>query len=498
MPGQSTLGDEEDDELLHPEREAQPGRIARPNASSSLPGASLRGLPPPVPSASSSAPTAAAPAPGSTEDLENLAEASHLAPRPVAKPSALESRLSGDQSELVREQRTGSGISQIQHGSPDGGIGIAKPHPVVGGILRGLSTLGSVISPTIMSRIPGTEEHHDKLLTQQQGRIGEDLGEQKDQATNEETQARTDQATAAAEKDRALAAEAGKVKPKEESWKDFPQFTDVDGTPLKIEANSGQTLRVDGKPATGYKAAKIAPDKPDNPEQQFVDEYQKAHPGASVADAQHAFKKNETVTEPGNFMPLYNSKGEVTGAWDPKSGRVVKPPDAAGTTTGGHAIADKAATAVTKEAQPYQQMVDNATEAHQLADMATKGNASADVDLVLSFFKMMKGTGGAGVRFTKQEQDLILGARSAGQGLVAIGQKVIGEGQPLTPEQRQHMVDVMDLHAKAAQQHLDSMKGGESKGGGAIAQPKGATVKVPGADGHLHWSDGKQDLGIAE
>jgi hypothetical protein len=38
--------------------------------------------------------------------------------------------------------------------------------------------------------------------------------------------------------------------------------------------------------------------------------------------------------------------------------------------------------------------------------------------------------------------------------------------------------------------------------GGAAAtrggQPAGATMKVPGSDGKLHWSDGKKDLGVVE
>jgi hypothetical protein len=457
-------------------------KIARPNAGSMLPAANLRGLPPPTPSSAPTtatppaSPTPATPAIGSVEDLEAKGATSHIAPPRIAAPSAFDQHLSADEAQRAKLDK-GSGIDQF-----------SQRHHILGPILRGLSVAGSIVAPEAMAMIPGTDLHHTLLRNQNNHAIATDLGEQKTEADTGEAQANTERATAQAEKDRADAAAAGQVKPKEESWKEYPQFTDVDGAPLKIEANSGQVMRADGKPRTGFKAAKVAAEKPDNAEQQFTDEYQRAHPGASIADAQKAFKKNETVTEPGNFMPLYDEKGHVTGAWDPKSGRVVKPPDA----TGGHAIADKAGAAATKEAQPYQQMVDNATEAHTLADMATKGNASADVDLVLSFFKMMKGAGGAGVRFTQQEQNMILGARSAGQGLVAIGQKVIGEGQPLTPEQRANMVAVMDMHAKAAQQHLDSMSGKDGP-------PEGATMIVPGADGRNHYtnSEGTVDLGVA-
>jgi hypothetical protein len=39
---------------------------------------------------------------------------------------------------------------------------------------------------------------------------------------------------------------------------------------------------------------------------------------------------------------------------------------------------------------------------------------------------------------------------------------------------------------------------GMTGGGNAGAMPAGATMKVPGSDGKLHWSDGKQDLGVAQ
>jgi hypothetical protein len=39
-------------------------------------------------------------------------------------------------------------------------------------------------------------------------------------------------------------------------------------------------------------------------------------------------------------------------------------------------------------------------------------------------------------------------------------------------------------------------KTGASAAGGG--RPAGATMKVPGSDGQMHWSDGKKDLGIAQ
>jgi hypothetical protein len=120
--------------------------------------------------------------------------------------------------------------------------------------------------------------------------------------------------------------------------------------------------------------------------------------------------------------------------------------------------------AVTKQLQPYQAIVDEAQNAHTAADMANHGNASADVDLALSFFKAMKGGNGSGIRFTQQEQKMITGARNSSQDLLAIGQKVIGSGQPLTPQQRQNMLDVIDLNAGAARSAMQRLGGNVNAG----------------------------------
>lgn len=50
------------------------------------------------------------------------------------------------------------------------------------------------------------------------------------------------------------------------------------------------------------------------------------------------------------------------------------------------------------------------------------------------------------------------------------------------------------------QQLEQGKKGGVfgTQSGGPSGPPPGATMKVPGSDGKLHWSDGKRDLGVAE
>src|SRR5271170_1441741 len=84
--------------LMPPPDQAAPPRIPAPSANDKTPPLSLRGLTPPP---------AAAPSKAQTD---------------------LNARQGKDEAEAERLRSTGSGISQIQHGSPEGGIGIAKPH----------------------------------------------------------------------------------------------------------------------------------------------------------------------------------------------------------------------------------------------------------------------------------------------------------------------------------------------------------------------------------
>ncbi len=154
-------------------------RIGRPNLASSTPPLTLRGV-------------------GTRQPGDVFGQGSKT-PEQISASIPSAQRL-GDESELQRRETTGSGISQIQHGSPEGGIGIAKPHRFLGGILRGLNTVGTIagaVSPlahNIMTAIPGTEEHHSSLVNQSRGRIGEDVAQEKEEAVtanqNSEAQAR--------------------------------------------------------------------------------------------------------------------------------------------------------------------------------------------------------------------------------------------------------------------------------------------------------------------
>lgn len=186
----------------------------------------------------------------------------------------------------------------------------------------------------------------------------------------------------------------------------------------------------------------------------------------------------------GQTMMVPDGKGGMTAT-------TVKPGDtvpAGTTTTAGMAMDARAnAAGATKEAKAAQSIVDEADLAHQAAQEAANGNAEGDVDLMLSFFKTMKGSSGAGIRFTQQEQNLIKGARSSGQDLMAIGQKVIGSGQSLTPTQRENVLRIIDLHANAAKNHLNNgQQPGKTDSTLSGEAPEQRDIKTD-ADGHAYY-----------
>jgi hypothetical protein len=115
----------------------------------------------------------------------------------IASPAPIEARTAADQAELARVQSTGSGIQQFQ-----------QRHPVLGTIARIGAGVGSALFPGIAANIPGTDLHHQVVLNQDRRAVGEDLGEQKEQAGIAETGAKAEHERAGANKENADAAAA--------------------------------------------------------------------------------------------------------------------------------------------------------------------------------------------------------------------------------------------------------------------------------------------------
>lgn len=302
MPG---IYDDEDDELLDPERRLPAmGEPAQPTQ----------------------------PAPGA-------------GPR-IAKPSSGDSgippvTLRGISPQL--QQRTAQDEAQAQNLTK--GSGISQIHNGVGrGILRGLDAIGSAILPGPLSRIPGTELHHDSLVNQNSKRLGEDIGEQGKVADTAQTIGQTSAipSTIAHTEAETNALNNPQPKPKEEKWTVIPGATTPKGELIEHEENSGQVRVVPN--ISGVQPLK-EPNTPDKDKD--ISDYLAAH---NLPDSPANREKargdiaKRGQQEPGNFMPLYDDKGHVAGAWDPKSGRIVKSPEGAlpGNTAQGHTMAEKA------------------------------------------------------------------------------------------------------------------------------------------------------------
>jgi len=79
-----------------------------------------------------------------------------------AMPNVSPSQTMTDQGELNRLKATGSGVSQIQN-------------PILHGLAKFGDVAASIVAPRIAAALPGTTLHHQQLMGQEQGVIGNDL-----------------------------------------------------------------------------------------------------------------------------------------------------------------------------------------------------------------------------------------------------------------------------------------------------------------------------------
>jgi hypothetical protein len=154
---------------------------AAENPEVSIPGAAPSIAPPPSATSSlDSRPAPDSPAPIAPPPVLSGQSASPRIAPPLNENITPPTRLSADQSELGRLDSTGSGLQQFQ-----------QRHPILGTIARIGAGVGSAMFPGIAANIPGTDLHHQVLVNEARGRVGEDLGEQEKQAQIGEAQSRT-------------------------------------------------------------------------------------------------------------------------------------------------------------------------------------------------------------------------------------------------------------------------------------------------------------------
>jgi hypothetical protein len=103
-----------------------------------------------------------------------------------------------------------------------------------------------------------------------------------------------------------------------EEWKAIPQVIGPNGEPVEIESRSGN---VRFGSVSGLQQQKQP--KPDTPEQQYIDEYQRLHKGATIADAERAYTA-DTQKAPQSIMLIPGPNGTYR-AQDVRPGSTVAP-----------------------------------------------------------------------------------------------------------------------------------------------------------------------------
>jgi hypothetical protein len=206
-------------------------------------------------------------------------------------------------------------------------------------------------------------------------------------------------------------------------------------------------------------------DRPDTPEQQYLDEYQRTHPGASLDAAVRAYasatQKTPQPTPPMMFVP--NGDGTST-AVAVRPGMKVRMGAETASQVG------QEPSKIQKLVQPFDDLVSAADQAHQYAAQNT---APGDAALLLKYVDAVKPA--KGFRLTNTELNLFAHTRGALGDIQALGQR-LNNGQMLTPDQKNNMLAVIDMSAN----HAKQMKASLMSKYGQYAGQSGETTPPPG------------------
>src|ERR1700734_1996448 len=238
----------------------------------------------------------------------------------------------GDETERTRLMSTGSGISQIPGKIENSQFGQA--HPTLGKIAGyglaglaglgdlGLTTLGGGIGRLAEQQIPGTFGHHQVLLNQANRSVAQD-------ESNAEKEAQTGALQAEVPLRQAQAAAFPQEAASKEALTDA-QITNLMHPQAKTAFEDWRQKNPDAPTEDFFKAEAAAKpeQKPDTPEQQFIDEFQKTHPGGTVADAVKAYAADTQKPERGPTII------QQTGEADKIAARLGKPYETESTAAG--------------------------------------------------------------------------------------------------------------------------------------------------------------------
>jgi hypothetical protein len=224
-------------------------------------------------------------------------------------PTPLDGQIQDAQQQLQKVHMKQQPYQWNQHGV---GRNIAHVLSVAGNIA------GDIFAPSVMARIPNTQmnlkeqedELNDRLLKEQEQQSQGAL----QQANTEHLNAETPEVAPNAASARKLqgltgehvSAETNLLNKPLEEWKAIPSIIGPNGEPVEIESRSGK-VRLGGVQGTQL----LKQPKPDTPEQQYIDEYQRLHKGATIAQAERQYSL-DTQKPPQAIMLVPGENGGYT------------------------------------------------------------------------------------------------------------------------------------------------------------------------------------------
>jgi hypothetical protein len=382
--------------------------------------------------------------PGSKPHEDGKMAYARLIPKITASPGSTDYfRQRQEQLEFEKDHPNGSPISK---------------HPgTFGTILHGLAKAGNIagdiMAPAVMQNIPGTDLN--KQMQERQNLSGLKGAEQTENQGKEASAAVT---RAGAEQENADTAKknAEQPKPKEEKWAITKDWVDSDNSPLRMEENSGQLVRAtDGKPPTGVKAAPIAkPEKPDTPEQQFMDSPEEASKPLSkrISDYSALTQKPPQPEKPQRVLGITPDHKviEITPG--------MQLPEGTQTVTG--EIKADAGKQAGEDALNYAK--------DYLA--SKKYTGAGDEALMEKYFELAKPS--SGFRMTQPQIEMLTKAQDIMNSVVAKGKHLFSPEAPyFSPTLRQSIVDTMSQIQSSKGQHGGAKPG--PQGGPAVGTVEG-------------------------
>ena len=325
----------------------------------------------------------------------------------------------GDEAELSRKLSTGSGISQIAGKIENSGL--LKNHPVLGKILgigaQGLAQIGDIglrtLAPTLDAAIPGTSLHHIADVQGDQRQVAQDTENESRQAQTQAAQAEIPLRAAQT----AHTAEETAEMPGQDAGRQRLEDAQVENLlhpQAKTEFEAWRQQNPDA-PVEDWLTAQAGAknQKPDTPEQQFIDEFQRTNPKGTIADAVHAYAAATQKPERGPTIIQQNGEVDRIGA------RLGKPYEAGNTAA--------------------ESQLEKIADARAMIN----GSAAAQAVGIPKILTALVSGQGSGVRITQAELNMIAHARGIQGDVEGFINKVSGKGV-LAPEQQKQFTQILD------------------------------------------------------